>query len=178
MQFEWAGKNAKPLLHFGLTVTAVFRSRSVCRCWIAKGSELFFAAVSAEECTTEGEVRLADGATVDEGRVEVCVDGLWGTVCDHTWGAAEARVVCNQLGLPAERECIFTFMEGSGDHIICAAITYDYINCRRGRFLPLRRWVWSNTLCWIWVHWRRDSSGRLYGSPTSQHCRNNELRTL
>ena len=64
----------------------------------------FFAAVSAEECTTEGEVRLADGETANEGRVEVCVDGLWGTVCDHTWGAAEARVVCNQLGLPAERE--------------------------------------------------------------------------
>ena len=65
------------------------------------------AAVFTEECTTEGDVRLADGENVNDGRVEVCVDGLWGAVCDESWGTAEARVVCRQLGLPAEREYIF-----------------------------------------------------------------------
>ena len=49
-------------------------------------------------------MRLADGATVNEGRVEICLGGVWGTVCDNNWGAAEARVVCTQLGLPAERK--------------------------------------------------------------------------
>ena len=62
------------------------------------------AAGSAEECTNEGDLRLADGETVNDGRVEVCLNGEWGTICDHGWGPAEARVVCNQLGLPAERE--------------------------------------------------------------------------
>ena len=44
-----------------------------------------------------------DGATVNEGRVEICLGGEWGTVCDHNWGAAEARVDCSQRGLTAER---------------------------------------------------------------------------
>ena len=51
-------------------------------------------------------MRLADGVTSNEGRVEVCVDGQWGTVCDHNWGSADARVVCSQLGLAVEREYI------------------------------------------------------------------------
>lgn len=34
-----------------------------------------------------------------EGRVELCLDGMWGTICDNFWGNAEATVVCNQLSL-------------------------------------------------------------------------------
>ena len=43
-------------------------------------------------------MRLADGTSLNEGRVEVCVDGSWGTVCDDGWGNIDAQVVCNQLG--------------------------------------------------------------------------------
>ena len=48
----------------------------------------------------EGEVRLADGPHNSSGRVELCHDGEWGTVCDDRWSSNEARVVCRQLGLP------------------------------------------------------------------------------
>ena len=46
----------------------------------------------------EGDVRLAEGNTVLEGRVEICVDNLWGTVCSTGWGNNDAQVVCRQLG--------------------------------------------------------------------------------
>ena len=49
---------------------------------------------------TNGEIRLVGGSTNREGRVEVCVNGHWGTVCSNNQeGMAEA--VCSRLGHPA-----------------------------------------------------------------------------
>lgn len=56
------------------------------------------AAVLENNCTS-GEIRLADGRNNYEGRVEVCYDGRWGTVCDDDWDDREAAVVCRQIGL-------------------------------------------------------------------------------
>ena len=48
-------------------------------------------------CTT-GQLRLAGGKIENEGRVEICVNNVWGTVCGNKWGSADATVVCRQLG--------------------------------------------------------------------------------
>ena len=47
---------------------------------------------------TNGAVRLRDGNDSSYGRVEVCVNGLWGTVCNDYWDYEDASVLCNQLG--------------------------------------------------------------------------------
>ena len=48
-------------------------------------------------CTT-GEIRLVGGTSNAEGRVEICLNNEWGTVCDQMWDVTDAGVVCRQLG--------------------------------------------------------------------------------
>ena len=50
---------------------------------------------------TEQDVRLIDGIDSTEGRVEICLNNEWGTVCDQMWDDIDAGVVCRQLGFLA-----------------------------------------------------------------------------
>jgi hypothetical protein len=33
-----------------------------------------------------------------EGRVEICINETWSTICDNGWSINDANVVCQQLG--------------------------------------------------------------------------------
>ena len=46
----------------------------------------------------DGSIRLRGGMNGTEGRVEICYNSTWGTVCDNMWGPINAGVACRQLG--------------------------------------------------------------------------------
>ena len=52
-----------------------------------------------------GQLRLAGGTNNMEGRVEICIDGIWGTVSDDAWSSVDVQVVCRQLGFSAKGMC-------------------------------------------------------------------------
>ena len=48
----------------------------------------------------DGDVRLVGGSNPLEGRVEVCINRAWGTLCDNGFSSEDATVICNQLDVP------------------------------------------------------------------------------
>ena len=51
-----------------------------------------------------GNIRLVGGINEREGRVVICFNNVWGTVCDDLWSNEDAKVVCRQLGHPTDGE--------------------------------------------------------------------------
>ena len=83
-----------------------------------------------------GSIRLVGGSNRYEGRVEVCVNNTWGTVCDDSWDAVDAEVVCRQLGYPINSTAAIHnayFGQGSGsiymDDVSCAGTESSLFSC-------------------------------------------------
>ena len=63
---------------------------------ISENSITMIGLLSGPMCT-QGAIRL-QGGSATQGRVEICNNNVWGTVCDDFWGATDAQVACRQLG--------------------------------------------------------------------------------
>ncbi|MEE6488461.1 hypothetical protein FKM82_015234 [Ascaphus truei] len=82
-------------------------------------------------------VRLMDGESTKEGRVEVFLNGEWGSVCDDGWTDNDAVVVCRQLGHrgPAKARMMAYFGEGQGpihlDNVECSGTESTLAECMK-----------------------------------------------
>ena len=59
----------------------------------------------AAPCTTD-QLRLVGSNIPNEGRVEICMNNVWGTVCDDSWSSTDATVVCQQLGYSTQGQTL------------------------------------------------------------------------
>ena len=116
--------------------------------------------VVSVDCS-DGDVRLANGSVVYEGRVEVCINRVWGTICSTTyrytrsyyirWDVNDAKVVCRQLGHQELGTTIYssssTFGTGTGpvflSDIQCVGSEANLLECRNSNFIQLG----SNSYC-------------------------------
>ena len=57
----------------------------------------------------DGDIRLVDGSTALEGRVEVCFNNAWGAICDSYFSTEEASVACAQLGFQRAGKSLHKF---------------------------------------------------------------------
>ena len=80
-----------------------------------------------------------DGVGSYQGRVEVCHNNAWGTVCDDFWNRNDGMVACRQLGLRFVNTVGEAFFgRGTGpiwlDDLICAGSESRLIDCAHNGF--------------------------------------------
>ncbi|XP_022378895.1 galectin-3-binding protein isoform X1 [Enhydra lutris kenyoni] len=91
--------------------------------------------VAGTQGAEDGDMRLADGNTPSEGRVEIFYRGQWGTVCDNLWDLTDASVVCRALGFTNATEALggAAFGPGTGpvmlDEVECTGTEPSLANC-------------------------------------------------
>ena len=49
---------------------------------------------------SDGDIRLFNGSNPLEGRVEVCFNRAWGTICSNRFDEDDSTVICTQLSFP------------------------------------------------------------------------------
>jgi deleted-in-malignant-brain-tumors protein 1 len=83
-----------------------------------------------------GDIRLQGGGTATSGRVEICNNNVWGTVCGDSWDATDAQVVCRQLGFSTIDAVILSGVsvpDGTGqiwlDDVHCHGTETRLIDC-------------------------------------------------
>ncbi len=79
-----------PVLNFSIFDSYVYK---LCTCYFTESSSC-----------SDGDVRLVNGSKTQEGRLEVCSNNLWGTVCGDGFNKIDGYVICKELGLGSSGE--------------------------------------------------------------------------
>jgi deleted-in-malignant-brain-tumors protein 1 len=56
----------------------------------------------------------------------VCVNGVWGSICDNGWDKTDAYVVCKQLGFSELEPVVYN---GAAFGISTGPVVYSNVNC-------------------------------------------------
>ncbi|WAR21590.1 L3BPA-like protein, partial [Mya arenaria] len=81
------------------------------------------------------DMRLSNGQSERDGRVELKVFDTWGTICENGFGLAEANVICHMIGFPPAQAVygVDTYGQGTGpifvDDLSCGQSDTHINNC-------------------------------------------------
>ena len=135
----------------------------ICYSYLSAWSMLvwhYFKISTASQSCSYGSLRLVGGQSANEGRVEICINGVWGTVCHSSWSSNDARVVCRQLGF-----------SGSGINFALSKCFLPPINFiiliffsgNSTQWLSAQFWTrdWPSISAWSEMYWFRVFSSEL-----------------
>ncbi len=97
-----------------------------------------------------GDVRLVNGTSAtaelfSSGRVEICINNTFGTICDHHWDELDAQVVCRQLQFAPNGVCMCVCV-----HVHVHVCLHACVHCLTAYayqlhvLLPLNEYNWYN----------------------------------
>ena len=85
-------------------------------------------------------MRLVNSNNTGSGRIEIYHSGQWGTICDHDWELADAKVACRMLGFSGALRAVTNAYYGRGngtvwlDNVECTGTETDLVNCSHNSF--------------------------------------------
>ncbi len=87
-----------------------------------------------ENCNT-GDLRLANSQSPNSGRLEICFNRAWGTICRNSMNTQGYNVACKQLGY-----------QPYGEFVLCQIQPIDNIKIIGRRLLLFK----IKCFCWYW----------------------------
>jgi hypothetical protein len=108
-------------------------------------------------------VRLAGSANEYEGRVEIQIGGIWGTIMEYGWDIYDSTVICRQLGYRGASGVYSAARYGMGKGPIwlssakCIGNETSFSQCN----VTQHQVQWNHH--WWWNPHRRDASVECYG---------------
>ena len=103
---------------------------------------------AAQSCNN-GDVRLVGGSSPNQGRVEVCMSQVWGTVTHFLFSSVDARVVCSQLGYPVDDAGASMSMQFTFFAIFCVYIILKFTLVLSS--IVLHYIVFHSMSIWYWM---------------------------